>query len=91
MNAVRKPSEHERDAASQASPAPASTQGAKPAKPDAASGRENPAASPVHALRARIEMAFRPPSERAMLRITTMVLVLALSSWLAAVMLLSAA
>ncbi len=85
MNAVRKPTEDKDPAQSEAThpvtPGPA---------PLATSDTAHPSASPVHALRARIEAAFRPPSESAMLRITAMVIVLALSSWLAVVMLLSA-
>jgi hypothetical protein len=85
MNAVRKPTEDK---------TPASPEAEKPAKagisPVSEGDIAHPTASPVHALRARIEAAFRPPSERAMLRITAMVMVLALSSWLAVVMLLSA-
>lgn len=85
MNAVRKPNEENN---------PAKPEAKQPVEagpsPQVTSDTARPSASPVHALRARIEAAFRPPSESAMLRITAMVMVLALSSWLAVVMLLSA-
>lgn len=82
MNAVRKPAED------------------KPAippegEPPAAPGTEVPArkglASPVHHLQARIEKAFTGPNERRTVRITTMLLVVALSTWLAALVMQSAA
>jgi len=80
MKAVRKPADTpDQTAAGPASPAVLPGPAAKSAPPG----------SPVHALRKRIEGAFRPPGEPATLRITTMVLVLAISSWLAVLLLLT--
>jgi hypothetical protein len=80
MKAVRKPAETpDQTAAGPASPAVLPGQAAN----------SGPPGSPVHALRNRIEEAFRPPSELATLRITTMVLVLAISTWLAVLFLLT--
>ncbi|MFN7055997.1 hypothetical protein [Hyphomonas sp.] len=83
MNAVRKPNDAPAETgAQQHAPVVAPT--------PAVAGEDAPSSSPVHALRHRIEQAFRPPSELATLRITTMVLVLAISSWMAVLLLLTA-
>lgn len=74
MNAVRKPSDETPERSQpDAAPAPA---------PDAAPRRA--AGSPVHFLQARIEKAFTGPNERRTVRIATMLLVVALSTWVAA-------
>ncbi|MFN4024656.1 MAG: hypothetical protein ACK4MQ_07480 [Hyphomonas sp.] len=77
MNAVRKPADEKPDLPSDAVPA------APPAiSPDALPRKAS--ASPVHSLQARIEKAFTGPNERRTVRITTMLLVVALSTWVAA-------
>ncbi|MFN4185327.1 MAG: hypothetical protein ACK4M6_11110 [Hyphomonas sp.] len=76
MNAVKKPLDQEPD---------------KPvAKPDSETA-EAPARvghhSPVHILQSRIEAAFSAQNERKMMRVITMLLVVALSTWVAALVL----
>lgn len=81
MNAVKKPVEpdHEPAAPGVSAPAPASS----------APAREGDH-SPVHALQSRIEAAFSRKNEQKAMRIATMVLVVALSTWVAGLVLQSA-
>lgn len=81
MNAVRKPAD-EKPAAQPESESPA---------PPSAAPRRPGLASPVHQLQARIEKAFTGPNERRTVRITTMLLVVALSTWLAALIMQASA
>lgn len=73
MNAVKKPLD----------PGPE-----KPVSPPAVEAAEAPARSghysPVHHLQARIEAAFSARNEPRLMRITTMVLIVALSMWVGA-------
>ena len=77
MNAVRKPTE----------PPAEKTPAAEPPVPASETSRPNHRGSPVHALQARIEAALTGPNEARTIRITGTLLVLALSTWLAAVVL----
>lgn len=77
MNAVRKPAGEKPELPSDAAPEAPPTISA-----DAAPRKAH--ASPVHSLQARIERAFTGPNERRTVRITTMLLVVALSTWVAA-------
>ncbi|PKP82391.1 MAG: hypothetical protein CVT79_05535 [Alphaproteobacteria bacterium HGW-Alphaproteobacteria-18] len=77
MNAVKKPLDQEPD---------------KPAaKPDSETAAAPPVRvghhSPVHILQSRIEAAFSAQNERKMMRVITMLLVVALSTWVAALVL----
>ena len=83
MNAARK---HNEDTRAPAPPAPPENGAETPAAPLPEAG-----ASPVHELQSRLVRAFTPRSEQRLLRGVTMLLIVALSTWLAAVMVLSAA
>ena len=80
MNAVKKPLDQEPET-------PAAEPAAEvPAKP-AREGHH----SPVHILQARIEAAFSAQNERKVMRIATMLLVVALSAWMGALVMQGAA
>lgn len=85
MNAVRKPAD-EKPAAQ-----PESENPATPSAGPAPAPRRPGLPSPVHQLQARIEKAFTGPNERRTVRITTMLLVVALSTWLAALIMQASA
>lgn len=85
MNAVKKPAEPDHEPAAPSASDSASAPG--PASP--ASAREGDH-SPVHALQSRIEAAFSRKNEQKAMRIATMVLVVALSTWVAGLVLQSA-
>ena len=76
MNAVKKPLDQEPDA---------------PAAQPPSEAVDTPARavhhSPVHILQSRIEAAFSPQNESRLTRILTMLLVVALSTWLAGLVL----
>ncbi|WP_213271357.1 hypothetical protein [Hyphomonas sp.] len=76
MNAVKKPLDQEPE-----TPA-AETAAGTPAAP-ARAGHP----SPVHILQARIEAAFSPQNEGKVMRVLTMLLVVALSVWMGALVL----
>lgn len=78
MNAVKKPLDPGPEK-------PASAPPVEAADAPARSGHH----SPVHHLQARVEAAFSARNEPRLMRITTMVLVVALSMWVAAQMLQS--
>lgn len=73
MNAVKKPLDQEAET-------PAATPASETAEAPARTGHH----SPVHILHSRIEAAFSPQNESRLTRILTMLLVVALSTWLAA-------
>lgn len=73
MNAVKKPLDQEPE-----------TPAAKPASETAEAPARTGHLSPVHLLHTRIEAAFSPQNEGRLTRILTMLLVVALSTWLAA-------
>lgn len=78
MNAAKKPHDQEPET---------------PAEKPASAGADAPARtghhSPVHHLQARIEAAFSAQNEPQLMRILTMILVVALSTWVAALILQS--
>ncbi|ABI78324.1 hypothetical protein HNE_1146 [Hyphomonas neptunium ATCC 15444] len=80
VNAVKKPLDQEPET-------PAAEPAGAPADAPARSGHH----SPVHHLQARIEAAFSARNEPRLMRIMTMVLVVALSMWVAALILQSGA
>ncbi|OZB16009.1 MAG: hypothetical protein B7X53_10000 [Hyphomonas sp. 34-62-18] len=80
MNAVKKPLDQEPETPSAQ---PASETPDTPAR----AGHH----SPVHILQSRIEAAFSPQNESRLTRILTMLLVVALSTWLAGIVLQSGA
>ncbi len=80
MNAVKKPLDQEPQA-------PA----ASPASETAEAPARTADHSPVHLLHSRIEAAFSARNESKMTRILTMLLVVALSTWVAALVLQSGA
>lgn len=73
MNAVKKPLDQEPE-----------TPAAKPVSETAEAPARTGHHSPVHLLHTRIEAAFSPQNESRLTRILTMLLVVALSTWLAA-------
>ncbi|KCZ99868.1 hypothetical protein HPO_03214 [Hyphomonas polymorpha PS728] len=80
MNAVKKPHDREPE-----------TPAAKPADEMAEAPARTGHHSPVHVLHSRLEAAFTPQNESRLMRILTMLLVVALSTWLAAQVLLGGA
>lgn len=80
MNAVKKPLDQEPE-----------KQAAKPASEAAEAPARTGHHSPVHILQSRIEAAFSSQGERRLTRILSMVLVVALSTWLAALVIQSGA
>jgi len=80
MNAVKKPHDREPE-----------TPAAKPAGEMAEAPARTGHHSPVHVLHSRLEAAFTPQNESRLMRILTMLLVVALSTWLAAQVLLGGA
>ncbi|MGE6696249.1 hypothetical protein ACQKH5_01045 [Hyphomonas sp. NPDC076900] len=73
MNAAKKPHDQEPE-----------TPAANPASETAEAPARTDHHSPVHVLHSRIEAAFTPQNESRLTRILTMLLVVALSTWLAA-------
>lgn len=76
MNAVKKPLDQEAET-------PEAAPAAEAAETPARTGHH----SPVHHLQARIEAAFSGQNERRLMRIATMLLVVALSTWVATLVL----
>jgi hypothetical protein len=71
MSAVKKPLDQEPE-----------TPATKPAADTPAAPARTGHHSPVHILQARIEAAFSPQNERKVMRVLTMLLVVALSVWM---------